>query len=119
MLRLPVHDVTSGFRAYRARLLLDIDLDTVATTGYGFQIEMTDRARHAGATIAEVPIVFHDRTAGASKMSGPIVREALLLVTQRGVRARLTGRSERDAARLSARVTPYPELHGPTSVPSA
>ncbi len=118
MLRLPVHDVTSGFRAYRAQLLHDIDLDTVTTTGYGFQIEMTDRARQAGATIAEVPIVFHDRTAGVSKMSGPIVREALLLVTLRGVRARLTGRSERDPAGVSARVTPFPELNGPTSVPS-
>ena len=119
MLRLPVHDVTSGFRAYRAQLLRDIDLDTVTTTGYGFQIEMTDRARQAGATIAEVPIVFHDRTAGASKMSGPIVREALLLVTRRGVRARLTGRSESDPTPRRAGVRSYPDLNGPTSVPSA
>jgi dolichol-phosphate mannosyltransferase len=83
LLRLPVRDVTSGFRAYRAGLLRAIDLGTVDTTGYGFQIDMTDRARRTGAEIREVPIVFRDRTAGESKMSGGIVREALLLVTRR------------------------------------
>jgi dolichol-phosphate mannosyltransferase len=80
-----VRDVTSGFRAYRAELLRSIDLATVDTTGYGFQIDMTDRARGRHAQIREVPIVFRDRTAGESKMSGPIVREALLLVTRRAV----------------------------------
>ncbi len=85
LLRLPVRDVTSGFRAYRADLLRAIDLQTVETTGYGFQIDMTDRARRSGAGIREVPIVFRDRTAGESKMSGGIVREALLLVTRRAV----------------------------------
>ncbi len=85
MLRLPVHDVTSGYRAYRADLLRAIDLETVDTTGYGFQIDMTDRARRTGACIREVPIVFRDRTAGESKMSGGIVREALLLVTRRAL----------------------------------
>ncbi|MDQ1430137.1 MAG: dolichol-phosphate mannosyltransferase [Actinomycetota bacterium] len=86
LLRLPVRDVTSGYRAYRAQLLRDIDLDTVTSTGYGFQIEMTHRARQAGAVIDEVPIVFRDRTAGASKMSPAIAREALLMVTRRALR---------------------------------
>ena len=55
----------------------------MTTTGYGFQIDMTDRATHAGAVIREVPIVFRDRTAGESKMSSAIIREALLMVTRR------------------------------------
>jgi dolichol-phosphate mannosyltransferase len=98
LLRLPVRDVTSGYRAYRAELLLDIDLDTVTTTGYGFQIDMTDRARRAGATITEVPIVFRDRVAGSSKMSAAIAREALLMVTQRALHldARRIHRRARD-----------------------
>lgn len=85
LLRLPAHDVTSGYRAYRAQLLRDIDIDTVTTTGYGFQIEMTDMARQAAAQIVETPIVFRDRTAGTSKMSGAIAREALLMVTRRAL----------------------------------
>ncbi|MCU1456723.1 MAG: hypothetical protein JWL73_815 [Actinomycetia bacterium] len=85
LLRLDVRDVTSGFRAYRAGLLRAIDLASVDTTGYGFQIDMTDRARRTGAVIREVPIVFRDRTAGESKMSARIVREALLLVTRRAL----------------------------------
>jgi dolichol-phosphate mannosyltransferase len=97
LLRLPVRDVTSGYRAYRAQLLRDIDLDTVTSTGYGFQIEMTHRARHAGAAITEVPIVFRDRAAGASKMSPAIAREALLMVTRRALR--LDGRLGRRRAR--------------------
>ena len=72
LLHLSVHDVTSGFRAYRAQLLRDIDVDNVTTTGYGFQIEMTDRARQAGASIVETPIVFRNRAGGSSKMSGAI-----------------------------------------------
>jgi dolichol-phosphate mannosyltransferase len=85
LLRLPVRDVTSGYRAYRASLLRAIDLETVTTTGYGFQIDMTDRARRLGAAIAEVPIVFRDRTAGDSKMSAAIIREALMMVTRRAL----------------------------------
>ncbi len=89
MLRLPVRDVTSGFRAYRVSLLRRIDLDSVHAHGYGFQIEMTHRANELGAGITEVPIVFKDREAGVSKMSIGIVAEALTLVTRWGVQARL------------------------------
>jgi len=89
MLRVPVRDVTSGFRAYRASLLRKIELDSVHAHGYGFQIEMTHRAHQLGADITEVPIVFKDREAGASKMSFGIVAEALTLVTLWGVQARL------------------------------
>ena len=85
LLRLRVNDVTSGFRAYRSELLCSFDFEAMTTTGFGFQIDMTDRARAVGAVIREVPIVFRDRTAGESKMSGAIVLEALLMVTRRAV----------------------------------
>ncbi len=84
MLGVPVRDMTSGFRAYRADLLQKMDLDTVRADGYGFQIEMAYRAATAGARITEVPIRFVDREAGQSKMSSHIVVEALGLVTRWG-----------------------------------
>ena len=84
----PVHDITSGYRAYRAELLKAMDLDSVGATGYGFQIEMTHRAEQAGARITEVPIVFRERTAGTSKMSLAIVSEALTMVPRIAVRDR-------------------------------
>lgn len=90
MLSLGVRDSTAGFRAYRTSLLDRMDLPTVTAEGYGFQIEMTLRARQAGATIVEVPITFADRAAGESKMSSAIVVEALALVTRWGVVARLS-----------------------------
>jgi dolichol-phosphate mannosyltransferase len=85
-LGVPVHDMTSGFRAYRADLLWAIDLGAVRAEGYAFQIEMTYRAAQKEARICEVPIRFVDRELGTSKMSGAIVAEALLLVTQWGIR---------------------------------
>jgi len=94
MLRLPVQDVTSGFRAYRAGMLEAIDLDRVQADGYGFQVEMAYRVHTLGGRIAEVPIEFRDRTLGKSKMSMRIVVEALVLVTRWGVRDRLIRRSE-------------------------
>jgi dolichol-phosphate mannosyltransferase len=84
MLGVPVKDMTSGFRAYRADLLRTMDLDTVRADGYGFQIEMTYRAAQRGARISEVPIRFIDRELGQSKMSSRIVVEALRLVTKWG-----------------------------------
>ncbi len=86
MLGVPVRDMTSGFRAYRATLLRAMDLDTVRADGYGFQIEMTYRAAQRGARMAEVPIRFVDREAGVSKMSSGIIFEALTLVTWWGIR---------------------------------
>jgi dolichol-phosphate mannosyltransferase len=82
LLHSPVRDMTSGYRAYRADLLRAMDLETVRSTGYGFQIEMTHRARQAGATITEVPIVFRERAAGASKMSAAIAGEAVVMVAR-------------------------------------
>ena len=81
VLGLHVADATSGYRVYSARALTAMRYDTVRADGYGFQIEMTYRARRGGLTIAEAPISFTDRTRGESKMSGAIVVEALCLVT--------------------------------------
>ncbi len=88
MLGLPVRDMTSGFRVYRAEVLRSIDLHHVRANGYGFQIEMTYRAARAGARIAEIPIQFVDREAGESKMSASTIVEAIFLVTRLGVTAR-------------------------------
>jgi dolichol-phosphate mannosyltransferase len=81
LLGLRVTDSTAGYRVYRRSALEKIDYSTVEAEGYAFQIEMTYRARTAGASIKEVPITFVDRTLGTSKMSSAIVVEALWLVT--------------------------------------
>jgi len=86
MLNLGVEDSTAGFRVYSERILKKIDLDGVTASGYGFQIEMTFRAKQAGAAIHEVPIRFVDRVNGKSKMSSSVVTEALALVTKWGIR---------------------------------
>jgi dolichol-phosphate mannosyltransferase len=85
LLGLGVHDSTSGFRAYRARILGQLDLDRIKLDGYGFQVEMTYRVRQHGGAVLEVPIRFVDRVEGESKMSLHIVVEALLKVTWWGV----------------------------------
>jgi dolichol-phosphate mannosyltransferase len=82
MLGLGVVDSTSGYRVYSKKALLAIDFETVTAGGYGFQIEMTYRAKRAGLTIIEMPISFTDRALGDSKMSGSIVVEALWLVSK-------------------------------------
>jgi dolichol-phosphate mannosyltransferase len=82
MLGLKVRDSTAGYRVYSRTALDKIDFATVTADGYGFQIEMTYRARLGGASIVEVPISFTDRTLGESKMSSAIVIEALWLVTK-------------------------------------
>lgn len=80
LLRLPSHDPTSGFRAFRARLLRSCELATVGSQGFAFQLEMLHRTRQLGGRVVDVPIVFHDRTEGSSKMSREIAQEALRLV---------------------------------------
>ena len=80
VLLLPYRDLTGGFKAWRRELLDAIRLRETSGSGYGFQIETTWWAHRRGARIVQVPIVFRERVAGASKMTGGIVREALLLV---------------------------------------
>ena len=73
-------DATGGFKCFRREVLAAIPLEQVRSNGYAFQIEMSFRAWKRNFRIAEIPIVFHDRTEGESKMSKGIVREAVLMV---------------------------------------
>lgn len=68
ILRIKARDVTSGFRAYRRRVLERVDLTRLASTGYAFQEEILFRAQRAGFKIEEIPIVFNDRKQGKSKL---------------------------------------------------
>lgn len=77
ILGLPYHDLTGGFKCFRREVLETIDLDSIDTAGYGFQIEMTYRAHQLGFRIVELPIIFVDRAEGVSKMSNDIVVEAM------------------------------------------
>lgn len=88
LLGLDIRDATAGFRAMRATLLERLTAVPIASQGYCFQVDMTRRAVGAGADVREVPIDFDERTDGASKMSGQIVREALVKVTLWGLSAR-------------------------------
>lgn len=76
----PVHDVTSGFRAYRVEVLRAIDLESLRSEGYSFQLETALHTWRAGFRIGEIPITFTERVAGASKISRAIVFEAMLRV---------------------------------------
>ncbi|HEY7816246.1 MAG TPA: polyprenol monophosphomannose synthase [Nakamurella sp.] len=89
-----IYDITGGYRAYRAEVLKALALDDVASTGYCFQVDLAWRTVRAGFRVTEVPITFTERQIGESKMSGSIVREALLKVTVWGAAHRwrqLTG----------------------------
>lgn len=86
-LGLPLRDATGGFRAYRAEVLRKLTLDTVASQGYCFQVDLVWQAWRAGFQVAEVPITFVERTLGESKMSKAIVAEALWRVTWWGLRS--------------------------------
>ncbi len=77
---LPLRDATGGFKCFRRQVLETIDLDDVRSSGYSFQIEMSMRAWKRGFKIKEIPIIFVDRVAGASKMSKKIMREAIYMV---------------------------------------
>jgi dolichol-phosphate mannosyltransferase len=92
LLGVPIRDLTGGFKCFRREVLERIDLDSVHSKGYAFQIELTYRVLRAGCTVVEVPIVFADRTQGDSKMSRAIFLEAVVRVPAlrlAGVRGRL------------------------------
>ena len=77
---LPVKDATGGFKCFRRKVLESIDLDSIHSNGYSFQIEMNFKAWKKGFKIKEIPIVFYERVEGASKMSKKIVHEAVFMV---------------------------------------
>jgi dolichol-phosphate mannosyltransferase len=83
-LGMPLRDATGGYRAYRRQVLEGMELDSVASQGYCFQVDLAWRAVQTGYRVIEVPITFAEREHGESKMSGNIVREALLRVTEWG-----------------------------------
>ncbi|QJW36804.1 polyprenol monophosphomannose synthase [Cellulosimicrobium protaetiae] len=87
-LGLRLGDATAGFRAYRAGALRAVDLASVESHGYCFQVDMAWRVARTGGRVVEVPITFVERTAGRSKMSRAIVTEALWKVTVWGARRR-------------------------------
>ncbi|MFI6071710.1 polyprenol monophosphomannose synthase [Actinoplanes sp. NPDC051343] len=87
-LGMPFRDATGGYRAYRMPVLDAINVDTVASTGYSFQVELAWRAYRQGFRVTEVPITFTEREHGVSKMSGNIFKEQLLRVTTWGLQAR-------------------------------
>ena len=72
-----IRDLTGGFKCFRREVLEAIDLDSVGSRGYAFQVELTYRAIELGFNVVEVPIVFRDRHAGSSKMGSRIVVEAV------------------------------------------
>jgi dolichol-phosphate mannosyltransferase len=106
-LGVPITDLTGGFRAYRRRVLEDLDLGTVASQGYCFQIDLAWRSVRHGFTVVEVPIVFTEREEGHSKMTSAIVREALWRVTVWGIQ-RCVGRARRRTGTDSASTATQP-----------
>ncbi|UQX86669.1 polyprenol monophosphomannose synthase [Jatrophihabitans telluris] len=84
LLGLDLKDATGGYRVYRRSVLQTIELSGIASQGYCFQVDLAWRAVQAGFRVVEIPITFAERERGESKMSGTIVREALLRVTEWG-----------------------------------
>jgi dolichol-phosphate mannosyltransferase len=103
MLGMSVNDATGGYRVYRTSALRRMDLHSVESQGYGFQVDMTWRAVRSGLTIVEVPIEFVERVVGESKMSGHIVQEAMLNVTKWSVTHRVDALRERVQSARSRR----------------
>jgi dolichol-phosphate mannosyltransferase len=98
LLRFPVRDSTSGYRAFRRQVLEELKLDEVASQGYCFQIDLAWKTWRSGFRVREVPITFTEREVGRSKMSRAIVIEALWRVAGWG----LTSRSRSARARAQA-----------------
>ena len=87
MLHSRLKDITGGFKVINVELLKAMDVSSIESKGYSFQIELMLRARKVGAKIKEVPIVFVERVNGVSKMSGKIIIEAMLFVTKTGFKS--------------------------------
>jgi dolichol-phosphate mannosyltransferase len=96
VLGLPIRDLTGGFKCFDRTVLEAIDLPSVRSFGYAFQVELTYRAVEAGFRVVEIPIVFRNRALGTSKMSPRIAWEAILLLP--GLRRGASGRRGASAA---------------------
>jgi dolichol-phosphate mannosyltransferase len=91
LLGIPVRDLTSGFKCFSRRVLEHLDLRSVHSNGYAFQVEMNYRCYLAGFRVQEVPIVFVDRRVGKSKMGSHIVTEAMIVVLRLRLQTLLGG----------------------------
>ncbi len=89
---MPFTDPTGGYKCFRRRALQAIDLDAVNSNGYSFQIEMTHKLWRQGMKVVEVPIIFTDRFQGRSKMTGHIIREAVMMVVRLWLQNRMRRR---------------------------
>ena len=89
---MPFTDPTGGYKCFRRRALSNINLDAVQSNGYSFQIEMTHKLWRQGMKVVEVPIIFTDRFQGRSKMTGHIIREAVVMVLRLWVQNKLRRR---------------------------
>jgi dolichol-phosphate mannosyltransferase len=105
LLGMPVKDATAGFRVYRAGALRALDLDSVASEGYCFQVDLTRRAVARGMVVREVPITFVERELGDSKMNQDVATESLKRITRWGVEHRT-----RQARRITGRETRWHAL---------
>ncbi|AYA35786.1 polyprenol monophosphomannose synthase [Hymenobacter oligotrophus] len=114
---MPIMDATAGFKCYTAPVLRAIDLNRIHFVGYAFQIEMKWLAYKHGFRIQEVPIIFTDRTRGASKMSKGIFKEALLGVVQMKVESWFRHFGGPKAAAPAALPQPATATHAVTSAP--
>jgi dolichol-phosphate mannosyltransferase len=112
-LRVPIRDVTGGFRAFRAHTLQGLGLEEVQSQGYCFQVDLARRAVRAGFRVVEVPITFVEREHGVSKMSRAIVAEALWRVTAWGVRDRFSGRASATVPSAAGDRAVGPTVAGP------
>jgi dolichol-phosphate mannosyltransferase len=103
VLRLPVRDLTGGFKCFRRDVIERLAFSGFQTAGFGFQVEVTYRAVQAGARVREVPILFRDRQVGASKMSSRIILEAMWRVLELRLR--------RDRSKPALEPVKQPSLH--------
>lgn len=108
ILGVPVKDLTSGFKCFSRRVLERLDLHTVGSNGYAFQVEMNHRCHRLGFRIAEVPIIFIDRRVGKSKMGSHIVTEAMLVVLRLRLRELFGGRGQSATPASAAKYSKIP-----------
>ena len=95
---MPVSDPTGGFKAFRAEVLREVDLSTITSNGYSFQLEVNHAIWMSGRRLVEMPIIFRDRAAGYSKMNLDIAFESMLMVLKVWARNRFRRRPRRRAS---------------------
>jgi dolichol-phosphate mannosyltransferase len=108
ILGVPIRDLTSGFKCFSRRVLERLDLQTVGSNGYAFQVEMNFRCHRQRFRVTEVPIMFVDRRVGKSKMGSHIVTEAMLMVLKLRLREVFAARSHSETPPSAAKYSKIP-----------